>query len=75
MELVVVWIETLTGAIYRMPDVPPGHLSRLREQLRMRTETVVVPNVSEAALSIPLRIIKEVGIVGQQTIWSKPDQG
>ncbi len=67
-----IWIETKTGALYRFPDVPPAHIVRLHEQLGMRTETVVVPNVSEAALSIPLRIVKEVGVVGEAAFWKAP---
>ena len=73
MTLDVVWVETLTGAVYRFPDVPPGHMNKLMDQLRDQVSPVVILNVSEAALTIPRHIIKEVGVVGrEQPLWARP---
>ena len=70
-------ITTLLGASYVFPDVTPELFRELMVQLDERTEHIVLHNISGATLVLPLRIIKEVGLLAAEgcswasrTLWS-----
>lgn len=74
-ELSAVWIKTTLGAVYRFPDLLTMNLPDLTTQLD-QVETLVLRNVSEATMTIPKRIIAEVGVVGESTpLWRVPSAG
>ena len=62
-QLVHVVFETSMSAYYTFPDLTQEMFTELLQQLDVRSEQVIVRNISGAMLVLPLRIIKRVSLL------------
>ncbi len=64
------WLETITGTRYAVPDMGPGHVTEAHRQLIDNMEYVTLSNLSGVVLVIPIRIVAKAG-VADRCFWER----
>lgn len=68
-QLVQVAFETSLGAFYTFPDLTQEHFHELLQQLDVKSEQVIVRNISGVTLVLPLRVLDKLWLLKVDEGW------